>query len=197
MASDIIGRSSFANAGETLRQGVEAQINYRNKRLYTYANYNFVDATYQTAFVFPSPNDPAADPNGNTFVTPGDRIPGVPAHKFKAGLDYRLTPKWTFGGDLIAATSQVFFGDNSNQNAPLGGYAKVNLHTYYDVTDHVQIYGLVDNLFDVHYGVYGTYFDFNDTNDSGAAVGSIVFSNPQTILPAPPIAAYGGVKVRF
>ena len=197
VASDIIGRSSFANAGETLRQGVEAQINYRNKRLYTYANYNFVDATYQTAFVFPSPNDPAADPNGNTFVTPGDRIPGVPAHKFKAGLDYRLTPKWTFGGDLIAATSQVFFGDNSNQNAPLGGYAKVNLHTYYDVTDHVQIYGLVDNLFDVHYGVYGTYFDFNDTNDSGAAVGSIVFSNPQTILPAPPIAAYGGVKVRF
>ena len=203
--STIIGRSSFANFGETLRQGVEAQINYRTHRLYTYANYNFVDATYQTAASLPSPFNPAAtecpgstDPeNLCVSVTPGDHLPGVPAHKFKAGLDYRLTERWTFGGDLIAASSQIFFGDNANQNAPLGGYAKVNLHTSYDITDHVQIYGLVDNLFDMHYGVYGTYFDYQGTNDSGAAVGSIVFTNPQTILPAPPIAAYGGVKVRF
>ena len=203
--STIIGRSSFANFGETLRQGVEAQVNYRNDRLYVYANYNFVAATYQTAGALPSPFNPAAtecpgstDPeNLCVFVTPGNTIPGVPAHKFKTGFDYWLTREWKFGADLIAASSQIFFGDNANQNAPLGGYAKVNLHTSYDVTDHIQIYGLVDNLFDAHYGVYGTYFDFEGTNDSGAALGSITFTNPQTIVPAPPITAYGGVKIHF
>lgn len=67
----------------------------------------------------------------------------------------------------------TFFGDESNQNTPLGGYAKVNLHTSYDLTDNIQIYGLVDNLFDEHYGVYGTFFDVEDTNDSRAALGSM------------------------
>ncbi|HEX2841349.1 hypothetical protein [Hyphomicrobium sp.] len=61
------------------------------------------------------------------FVTPGDQITGVSAHKFKAGFDYWLTRQWRFGADLIAASSQFFFSDNSNLNAPLGGYAKVNL----------------------------------------------------------------------
>ncbi len=197
VTSAIIGRSSFANAGQTLRQGLEAQVDYWSGRLFAYASYNFVDATFQSDLTLPSPNSPSADGDGNIFVHPGDRLPGVPAHKFKAGFDYGLTPKWRFGADLIAATSQVFFGDESNQNKALGGYAKVNLHTSYDVTNNIQIYGLIDNLFDAHYGVYGTYFDAQETNDSGAALGSINFTDARTILPAPPITAYGGIKVKF
>ncbi|CAA2142471.1 TonB-dependent receptor [Hyphomicrobium sp. ghe19] len=197
VASSIIGRSSFANAGETLRQGLEAQVNYWSGRLFTYMGYNFVDATFQNDLTLPSPFNPAADADGNIFVHPGDRIPGVPAHKFKAGFDYGLTPRWRAGADLIAASNQIFFGDASNQNAPLGGYAKVNLHTSYDVTNNIQIYGLVDNLFDRHYGVYGTFFDVEETNDSGAALGSITFTDPRTIIPAPPITAYGGIKFKF
>lgn len=196
VTSAIIGRSSFANAGQTLRQGLEAQVDYWSGRLFAYASYNFVDATFQSDITLPSPNNPSAD-GGNIFVHPGDRLPGVPAHKFKAGFDYGLTPKWRFGADLIAATSQVFFGDESNQNKQLGGYAKVNLHTSYDITDNVQIYGLIDNLFDAHYGVYGTYFDWQGTDNSGAALGSINFTDARTILPAPPITAYGGIKVKF
>lgn len=208
VASNIIGRSSFANAGETLRQGVEAQINYRNDHLYAYANYNFVWATYESSITLPSPFNPAATPCPGAdptdpaapkcvFVTPGDRIPGVPANKFKAGFDYWLTRQWRFGADLIAASSQFFFHDNSNLNEPLGGYAKVNLHTYYDLTDNIQLYGLVDNVFDARYGVFGTFFDVEQTNDSDAALGSIAFTSPRTIVPAPPIAAYGGVKIHF
>jgi hypothetical protein len=33
----------------------------------------------------------AADDDGNIFVHTSDRLPGVPAHKFKAGFDYGLT----------------------------------------------------------------------------------------------------------
>lgn len=200
VASAITGRSSFQNAGDTLRQGLEAQVNYWSGRFFAYAGYNFVDATFQSHVTLPSPNNPLNVDGDDDFtidVRPGDRLPGVPAHKFKAGFDYGLTSRWRVGADLIAASNQIFFGDESNQNTPLGGYAKVNLHTSYDVTDNIEIYGLIDNLFDAHYGVYGTYFDYEDTNDSGAALGSIVFTDARTIIPAPPITAYGGVKVRF
>jgi outer membrane receptor protein involved in Fe transport len=200
VASAITGRSSFQNAGDTIRQGLEAQVNYWSGRFFAYAGYNFVDATFQSHVTLPSPNNPLNVDGDDDFtidVRPGDRLPGVPAHKFKAGVDYGLTSRWRVGADLIAASNQIFFGDESNQNTPLGGYAKVNLHTSYDLTDNIQIYGLIDNLFDAHYGVYGTYFDYEDTNDSGAALGSITFTDARTIIPAPPITAYGGVKVKF
>jgi outer membrane receptor protein involved in Fe transport len=193
VTSSISGRSSFANAGETLRQGLELQVNYWSGRLFAYMGYNYVDATFQSDITLASPFSPAADGDGNIFVHPGDRLPGVPAHKFKAGFDYGLTSKWRFGADLLAASDQIFFGDESNENKPLGGYAKVNLHTSYDLTDHIQIYGLVDNLLDAHYGAYGTYFDTAETND---AFGTS-FVDPRTIVPAPPITAYGGIKVKF
>ena len=193
VTSTILGRSSFANAGQTLRQGLEAQVNYWSGRLFAYAGYNFVDATFQSDLTLASPFSPSADGDGNIFVRPGDRLPGVPAHKFKAGFDYGLTSRLRAGADLIAASNQIFFGDESNQNTPLGGYAKVNIHTSYDLTNHIQIYGLVDNLFDAHYGAYGTYFDTAETNDSFGTA----FVDPRTIVPAPPITAYGGLKVRF
>jgi iron complex outermembrane recepter protein len=204
--SSIVGRSSFQNAGETLREGMEAQINYWYDRLFVYAGYSFVNATYQTAQTLSSPFNPQAtecpggtpgDGNLCISVSPGDRLPGIPQNRFKAGFDYGLTSKWKFGADFIAVGDQFFFGDDSNQNKELGGYAKVNIHTSYDVTDHVQVYGLVNNLFDAHYGTSGVYFDAAGTNSSGAALGTITFLDPRSIIPAIPLAAYGGVKVRF
>ena len=128
-------------------------------------------------------------------VTPGDHLPGIPAHTFKTGFDYGLTKEWTFGADFIAVSGQFFQGDESNQNPQLGGYAKVNIHTSYDVNDHIQLYGLVNNLFNAHYGTFGNFFSTDDAN--GAALGSIVFTDPRAITPALPLAAYGGLKVHF
>lgn len=204
IAAPTSGRGFFQNAGNTLRQGVEASVTYRAERTMVYANYNYVDATFRTPIILPSPNNPEADPcpGANpadpTFcipVQPGDHLPGVPAHKFKAGFDYSITPQWKFGADLIAASSQVFFGDEANLTSPLAGYAKVNLHTSYDVTEHVQVYGLVDNLSDARFGTFGNFFDRAAASE--ASLGTINFTNPRTIVPAAPFAAYGGVKVHF
>ena len=73
----------FQNAGNTLREGIEAKINYRWDRWTAYANYTYVDATYRRALLLSSPNDPFADANGNIHVAPGDHIPGIPAQRFK------------------------------------------------------------------------------------------------------------------
>ena len=209
VASTDSGRGFFQNAGNTLRQGIELGAQYQNREWYLYANYAFIDATFETANVLSSPNNPAGficpgtDPADGALciqVNPGDRLPGVPRHRFKAGFDYWLTSQWKFGADLIAASDQVFFGDESNQNAPLPGYTTVNLHTSYDVTKNIQIYGLVDNVFDAHYGLFGNFFSLGDANNAARAdpsTGANFFSDPRTITPAAPVAAYGGIKVKF
>ena len=133
-------------------------------------------------------------------VNDGDRIPGIPLSRFKTGFDYLITPQWRFGADLVAASSQVFFGDEGNDNAPLGGYAKVDLHTFYDLTENVQLYGLVYNLFNSHYGLFGNYFNLeaaNEASEANPATGDDFFTNPRTITPAPPLVAYGGMKIHY
>jgi outer membrane receptor protein involved in Fe transport len=194
-------RGYFVNATDTLRQGVEASIQYNTERYRVYASYNYTAATFEKPYEQFSPNNPEAQncsdgtPDSCLEVLAGDTVPGVPAHKFKAGFDYWLTHQWKFGADLIATSGQYFYGDENNSNAQLAGYAKVNLHTSYDLTDHVQIYGLIDNLFDKRFGTYGTFFETDNASD--ASLGAFNFTNPRSFTPSMPFAAYGGIKVKF
>lgn len=191
VASNIQGRGFFLNAGDTLRQGVEASIIYRSARMLLYANYAFVDATFRSPIRLSSPNNPAADADGDIDVQPGDRIPSIPRHRLKAGFDYLLTPEWKFGMDVVGVGSQFLRGDEGNDNLQLPGYAVVNLHSSYQLTKNVQIYGLVENLFDKQFATFGTLFDVEPL---AAARG---LTDPRMVTPAPPMAAYGGLKVKF
>jgi len=190
-ASEIQGRGFFRNAGDTLRQGVEASVSYRSAQLALYAAYAFVDATFRNSLILSSPNNPAADAHGDIQVEPGDRIPTIPQHRVKAGVDYKLTPDWTIGADLTAVSSQFLRGDEGNDNPQLPGYAVVNLHSSYNITNTMQIYALIDNLFDRKYATFGTFFD------TGPLSGPRGLTNPRTVTPAPPFAVYGGVKLTY
>ena len=86
----------FQNAGQTLRQGIEAKMDYRPTAGMSTPTTPIVDATYQSAITLFSPNNPNALTNPNTGVQfvnvlPGDHIPGIPAHRFKAGVEYNVT----------------------------------------------------------------------------------------------------------
>ena len=48
------------------------------------------------------------------------------------------------GADVVVASNQIFYNDWANTNAPLAGYATVNMHGSYDVTKNIQLYGLVE-----------------------------------------------------
>lgn len=205
VASPTSGRGYFQNAGDTLRQGVELGLRYTDKRLMMYANYALVSATFESYLELSSPDNPAAVPcSADPTVTcvnvqPGDRMPGIPLHRFKAGFEYWMTPKWKFGADLVAASNQIYYGDEGNDNTPLAGYATVDLHSSYDVTENIQIYGLINNLFNSHYGLFGTYFNMDAANGAAEAdgLGTNFFTNPRTITPAAPFAAYGGMRFRY
>lgn len=185
------GRIYFVNAGDTLRQGVELSATYETRKWSVYGSYAYVDATL----------DKCDDPSGEcAFLEAGDRLPGIPRHRFKAGFDYWLTSKWKFGADVVAASDQPLFPNEVKEEADadgissmLGGYGRVDLHTSYDVTEKFQIYGLVKNLFDSRYGLYGTYFEADEV----PVFGRPDLSDPRTISPAMPFAAYGGVKIKY
>ncbi len=202
VSSSTTGRGFFLNAGDTLRQGVEAGVNYSNSLYSVYANYAFVHATFETPNEFSSPNNPAGfpctgDPEATCInVQPGDIIPGIPEHRFKAGFEYWLTPQWKFGADLVSASGQYRLGDESNQVAQVGGYGRVDLHTSYDVTENFQVYGIINNVFDRHYGLFGNLFDTEEATEAGEPSGYVITS-PLGLVPAQPFAAYGGVKVTF
>jgi len=216
VASTSNGRGYFKNAGDTLRQGVELGMTYQARWWQAYANYSFVDATFRSSNILAAPDNPSADDDvcdldpgadddeaGCIQVSSGDRLPGVPRHRFKAGLDVWLTPKWTVGGDLVAVSNQYFYGDEGNDQPQLGGYARVDVRTAYNITENVQIFGMVDNLFDSHYGLFGNFFN-REAAANGATAGGLdgdeLFDDDKpnrTITPAPPVAAYGGIKIRY
>jgi iron complex outermembrane recepter protein len=210
--SPVAGRGFFINGGHTMREGVEAAVNYRSDRLFAYTSYAFVNATFLDALEIPSPNAPVGIPcssaaeSGEALncanVQPGDHIPSIPQHRFKLGFDYWVFPQWRIGADLIAVSSQFFRGDEGNEDRQLPGYAVVNLRTGYKITDNVELYGLVNNLFDTNFATFGTYFP-PDTlrtvagNPVGVGPNGTVLENPRTITPSAPVAVYAGVKVKF
>jgi iron complex outermembrane receptor protein len=190
VASPIPGHQYFQNGGNTLRQGLEAGIAYKDPRWNLYANYTYVSATFLNSLTLSSPNNPFTNADGNIFVVPGDHIPAVPSFRFKAGAEYKITEAWTLGVDLNAIGSQYLVGDESNQNPKVPAYWVVNLHSSYQVTKNVEVFGLVRNLFNQRYYTSGTFFQ----TDSFPYLN---LSDSRTFLPSMPLAAYAGIRGKF
>jgi iron complex outermembrane recepter protein len=193
----------FQNAGTTLRQGVEAKVDLSWNRWTAYANYTFIDATYQSFLTLPGVNNPMAtiDPVTGAAVinvVPGNHIPGIPNQRLKLGAEYAITDAWKLGGDVNYFGSQYLIHDDSNLNPKVPAYWVANLHTSYQVTKNVQLFGLVQNLFNQHYYSAGTFFDiggFNNSSPGGANL--MTFNDPRTFLPGMPLAVYAGIKATF
>jgi len=193
-------RGFYQNIGATRRQGLDAGLSYRAAQWSAYLNYSYIDATFQSALTLPSPSNPFQDADGNIQVGPGDRLPGIPQHRVKVGIDGTPRPHWTAGASLVYVGSQYYFGDESNQNAPMPGYAVVGLHSAYQLGRHVQLFAHIDNLFDARYATYGTYSDPTGIGAPGVPAGAV--SNGPGVdnrfqSPAAPIAIYGGVRLKL
>ncbi|WP_165943314.1 TonB-dependent receptor [Roseicella aquatilis] len=190
--SEIQGRGFFRNAGDTRRQGIEANLGWRGDRLALSLDYALVDATFRTPESLPSPNNPFADAGGAIQVQPGDRLPGIPRHRLRFDAEWRATEAWTLGGNVVFNSDQYLRGDESNQLKPLAGYAVVSLRTALRIGPGVELYGLVRNLFDQRYSSFGTLYNLET-----ASALNLGLSDPRSVTPGLPRAVYGGVRVRF
>lgn len=195
----------FQNAGQTLRQGIEAKLEYRYNSWNAYANYTYVDATYRSAITLFSPNNPNAqtDPNNDDVsfvnVKPGDHIPGIPAHRFKAGVEYNVTDAWKIGADLNVVGSQWIIHDDTNQSPKVPAYSVVNLHTSYQITKNIEVFGLINNVFNQHYYLSGAFYQTGGFASATPGVTNLMaqLSDPRTFVPGMPLAAYAGIRAKF
>jgi len=182
------GFGYFTNVGDTLRQGAEAQLNYRKGPVTLRASYAYIDATFRNAFALGS-NSPSADANGNIFVVPGNQIPLIPRQRAKVGLDWDINSKARVGADLLFTGPQRYAGDASNQQPLLPSYWTVNLNGGYKIMDNVEVFANAFNLLNRRYYTYGTYFDTSQLFQA--------FTNPQSNVPAQPLSVYAGLRISF
>jgi len=190
-----INQGYFQNAARTRRQGLDASLSYKDGAWSIYGSYSLVDATYQSALQISSAS-PAADANGNIQVRPGDRLPGVPEHRFKAGADYHISAAWVVGGTLNYVSEQYYANDQSNQEPMLPGHVVVNLHSSYSIDDDFEIFAELDNALDARYATYAIFGDPTGVGAPGVPTNGVGV-DPRFISPAPPIGAIGGVRLKF
>ncbi|HTB65598.1 MAG TPA: TonB-dependent receptor [Steroidobacteraceae bacterium] len=195
-----ISQGFFQNIGDTRREGFEAGIGYHGQRWSAFANYSFVQATFQSALTVPSPSNPFQDENGDIQVAPGDRMPGIPESRLKLGADFKIIPQWTVGATLNYVSSAYYVGDESNQLPPLPGYATVNLHTSYQPFAHFEVFASISNLLNRKYATWGILSDPTGINAPGVPAdagtnGPGVDNRFQS--PAAPFEVFGGVRVSF
>ncbi|MCC3247156.1 TonB-dependent receptor [Methylocystis sp. WRRC1] len=190
--STINGRGYFTNAGNTLRQGVEVSLRYTDEQLSAYANYTLTDATFRSAIVLGAPDNPLAQlwGNGSIMVTPGANLTSVARHRFKAGADYAVTPKWSVGANVVYSSGPWIRGDEINIAGTLSPSTIVNLRTSYQLGPNIQVYGLLENVANSRTRSFGTFFDTGD-------ISFLTFNNPRMVSLGPPLGIYGGVKITY
>jgi iron complex outermembrane recepter protein len=188
----------FANVGTTRRQGVELGIETHVKPVTVAIHYTFLDATFQSSFSESSPANSSADENGAIQITPGDRIAANPRHVLKIRADWQVTSRVVIGGNLLTSAGSFARGDENNQDisGQVPGYTILNLDGRWLVSDNLEVFARVNNVFDRRYsnfGILGQNFFTGPDRTFGPAVG-VDPVNEQFRGPGAPIGAWIGVR---
>ncbi len=222
VASNQTGYGYFKNFGETRRQGVEADVNGRIRRLNLGGSYTFLDATYQSVETVDgsanSVNDTAVSGvkglDGTIQIQPGARIPLVPRHMFKAFADLRATAKLSVDLGMVALSSAYARGNENNLHQADGiyylgggtspGYAVLNLGARYQVHRRLELFVQVNNLLDRR---YYTAAQLGTTAFTAAGTflarpfpsvgGDYPLQHATFYAPGAPRAAWGGIRIKF
>ena len=181
------GGGFFQNAGITQRLGAELNLNGTVDDFTWYLDYAYIRATFESNLTISSPFNPGANANGNILVTPGDRIPGIPLHSVKTGVGYNVTPKWNVALESIINSGVFLRGDEANLLSETDAYAVFNLRSSYKITDYLEAFAKIDNIFDSRYETFGTLGDPSQVFPS--------FSDPRFLSPGAPIGAWAGLRV--
>lgn len=166
VTDDPSGFGYFRNFGRTRRQGVQAAAEARLGPLALSASYAFLDATYRSAETVDgsanSSNDAAAPGfEGDIEISPGDRLPSIPRHLFKAAAAWAPARWLSLNLDMTAASGMIARGNENNRHQPDGiyylgpgrtdGYAVFNLGGEVRPSAPVTLFFEVRNLFDAQY----------------------------------------------
>jgi outer membrane receptor protein involved in Fe transport len=216
------GFGYFTNFGQTRRQGLELGAHSQMGPVTLGTGYTFLAATYQSEETVNgqgnSTNDAAEDGapgfEGSIRIVPGDHIPLIPRHLFKAYADVNLSSKLAIDVDLLAVSGSFARGNENNRHQPDGtyylgpgtipGYAIVNVGSTYRMTRWMQFLAQVTNVFDTKYYTAGQLGPFGFT-DTGAFIarplpaigGEFPLRQATFYAPGAPVRAWVGTRFKF
>ncbi|MBQ0713412.1 MAG: TonB-dependent receptor [Porticoccus sp.] len=160
----------FTNASDTVRKGVELDLSGIHDKWVWYLNYTYLHASFADSFLSSTPNHPSAV-DGVLMVDSGSRLPGLPDHSMKLGLDYTLSDHVQLGFEAQANSGQYLRGDEANIDDRIEGYTLLNVYARYQFSDSVSLSFKIDNAFDKEYETFGLYGQageiFDDLGDGG------------------------------
>jgi hypothetical protein len=119
------------------------------------------------------------------FRTTASKI-GLPNHR---RLESRRADFNVFG-------PQYLIHDDSNPAPKVPAYSVVNMHTSYELTKNVELFGLIQNLFNQHYYQAGTFYKLGGFTNVGGGpnlYANLFSGDSRTFVPAcrsPSVAAY-------
>ena len=147
----------FTNIGNTRRLGVEASLTKSVGRLQGFLHYTFMNATFEENFTVNSPFHPNAD-EGEIDVVAGSRIPLLPQHIFKTGLNYSITNQLMVGAEIMSVGSSFIRGDESNElgeDQQLNAYTLLNLRAEYQPLNFLGVFVKANNVLNTEYETFG------------------------------------------
>ncbi|MCS0615226.1 TonB-dependent receptor [Massilia kyonggiensis] len=161
VADDAAGFGYFRNFGRTRRQGVELGVDGRAGPVSVSAHYTYLHATFASGETVGGEGNSSADADGNIAIRPGDRIPLIPRHVFKARAEWQITPSWSAELGVIAVSDSTARGNENGLHRPDGadylgrgatpGHAVFDFGTAFQATPRLRVFAQVDNLFDRRY----------------------------------------------
>jgi outer membrane receptor protein involved in Fe transport len=177
----------FENVGDTRRQGVELNVAGLAGRARWTAAYTFLNATFETPLTLSSPNHPEAV-DGEIAVAPGARLPGIPRHNLKLGLDATIG-RTSLAGTFATTSSAFLRGDEANLLDPVDGYAVVSLSARHALGRRVTLAASVTNLFGSDYSTFGLLGEADEVLGDE-------YDDPRFVSPASPFGIWVGMEFR-
>jgi outer membrane receptor protein involved in Fe transport len=145
----------FINLAATRRAGLESNARYTfADRGALYVAYSYTRATFQSTAHIASPLE--VDGDDENIARRGDRLPLVPSHQIRAGVDSRIAGSLSAGLDGRYVGSQWLRGDEANNHRPLRGYVVVDARASFGWRQWEATAG-ISNLLGRRYASFGTY----------------------------------------
>lgn len=160
VADDASGFGYFRNFGKTRRQGIELGLDGRVEQVAFSLNYTYLEATFQSSEMVNGEAN-SSNVDENISVRPGDRLPMIPRHIFKAHADWRINHAWSVGMGVLAVSGSTARGNENGQHQADGttfvgsgksaGYAIFDMSGKYRATPGLTFFAQINNLFDRKY----------------------------------------------
>ncbi|WP_242522408.1 TonB-dependent receptor [Candidatus Methylacidiphilum infernorum] len=175
----------FQNVAAQQNQGVEVTIQGNYKKLGWFANWSFLEATFQS-FLFLENAISTSVP-----VSPGNRLPNLPEQMFKAGINYQIFPRWLVSFDFQYYSSRFLYGDWANVYPMMRGFSVLNIQSYVTLNKYLQLFVFATNVFNEFYASAGL---ISQNVFTGAPNGGTIVP---FITPGSPFGIWGGARITF